>query len=453
LEIVMRMSLFLVAAALVPLTASRMANAAPSAAAPQSPGSAVVAASFDSHAAVAAIRRILNENYVLPEVRPPLDAALAKSLAAGTYDVDDPAVFAERVNADLKAVAHDKHLNLRFDPETAARLAAQPAGDGPDKGPSKEDVRDAQRLAHGIPQMKLLPGNIRYIETTGFIWVGPASAAAYDDAMRFLKAGDAAIIDLRGNGGGDAQAVQYMISHFLAPNRPLMSFYRSGKPVAHTASLPKLPAGRMVGKPLYVLTSQGTGSAAEEFAGHVAGYKLGELIGDSTAGAGFNNTFFPIPGGLALSVSIGRAVLASTGKNWEGVGIAPTTKVPVDQALEVAEAHALRRLEVNARPSEKREIEAAAAVLEAAINPVATALPAAGYAGTYGERKILADGVGLVFQRGEGPKRPLIAIKANTFAMKDDPLTQISFQVANGKATAMDLTRSDGSRLSAARTQ
>ena len=51
----------------------------------------------------------------------------------------------------------------------------------------------------------------------------------------------------------------------------------------------------MVGKPLYVLTSGGTASAAEEFIGHVAGYKLGELIGENTAGAGFRNEFFRFP--------------------------------------------------------------------------------------------------------------------------------------------------------------
>ena len=49
-----------------------------------------------------------------------------------------------------------------------------------------------------------------------------------------------------------------------------------------------------------------------------------------------------------ISVSVGRAVLASTGKDWEGVGIAPTTKVDQDKALEVAQIHALRKLAVTA---------------------------------------------------------------------------------------------------------
>ena len=46
---------------------------------------------------------------------------------------------------------------------------------------------------------------------------------------------------------------------------------------------------------------------AEEFVGHVAGFKLGEVIGETTAGAGFRNQFYPVSGGYVISVSVGRA--------------------------------------------------------------------------------------------------------------------------------------------------
>ena len=47
----------------------------------------------------------------------------------------------------------------------------------------------------------------------------------------------------------------------------------------------------MVGKPLYVLTSGNTASAAEEFTGHVAGFRLGEVIGDPAVVATFTDRF------------------------------------------------------------------------------------------------------------------------------------------------------------------
>jgi hypothetical protein len=72
---------------------------------------AAAPARVDGRTVVAEMRRLLNANYVLPEVRPKLDAALAKGLAEGRYDTSDPAVLLDRVNADLTAVAHDKHLS------------------------------------------------------------------------------------------------------------------------------------------------------------------------------------------------------------------------------------------------------------------------------------------------------------------------------------------------------
>jgi hypothetical protein len=177
-------------------------------------------------------KRILDANYVLPEVRPKLSAALSQGLAAGRYNVSDPSVLAERINADMSAVAHDKHLGMHYDPAQQARLAASPAGSGADDAPpSEEEIRQAKRLNHGITEMKVLPGNIRYMDLIGFFWGGKPTEEAYDNAMRFLRDGDAAIIDLRHNGGGSPDAVRYLISHFLEPNRPIVTFYMRANPV------------------------------------------------------------------------------------------------------------------------------------------------------------------------------------------------------------------------------
>jgi hypothetical protein len=402
----------------------------------------------DAQKVVADVRRILAANYVLADVRPKLDAALAQGLAAHRYDVNDPAVLADRINADMGAVAHDKHLGMQYDPARQERLKALPPGAGADDAPpSPEEIRQATQFNHGIVEMKVLPGNIRYIDLVGFMWGGKPTEQAYDNAVRFLKDGDAVVIDLRHNGGGSPEAVQYLISHFVQPNRPIVTFYMGANKVDHLSSLESLPAGRLVGKPLYVLTSQGTASAAEEFAGHVAGFKLGEIIGENTAGGGFRNEFFPVSGGYVISVSVGRAVLASTGKDWEGVGIAPTTKVDVDQALDVAQVHALRHLAAAANGDDKRILQARADVLDAKLHPTATALPLESYAGKYGERAVTVDGKSLWWRRGDGPKVAMVPVGANTFAFSEDPLTRISFKVAGNGVTGLHLARGDGSTL------
>jgi hypothetical protein len=269
--------------------------------------------------------------------------------------------------------------------------------------------------------------------------------------MRFLRDGDAVIIDLRRNGGGSPDAVRYLISHFVEANRPLVTFYMKGQSGETLKSLASLPAGRLTGKPLYVLTSGRSASAAEEFIGHVAGYKLGELIGETSAGAGFRNEFFPVAGGYVISVSVGRAVLASTGKDWEGVGIAPTTKTEVNKALEVAQVHALRRLASTAGSEDKRVLEARAAVLDAQVKPIATALPLNDYAGVYGECSVSVGNGKLLWQRGNGPKSAMTAIAANEFTFEDDPLTRVRFNVAGNAVTGLELLRGDGSKVAVSR--
>ena len=430
------------AASLVPVSSAALAQAAP----------ATAEAKVDGRAVVADVRKILAANYVLPETRPKLDAALAKGLAAGRYDVSDPQLLAERINADMDAIAHDKHLGMHFDPQQSKELASRPAGAGADDAPPSDDeIRQATRFNHGILELKVLQGNIRYMELLGFFWGGRKTEEAYDNAMRFLRDGDVVIIDLRRNGGGSPDAVRYLISHFVEANRPLVTFYMKGQSGETLKSLASLPAGRLAGKPLYVLTSSRSASAAEEFIGHVAGYKLGELIGETSAGAGFRNEFFPVAGGYVISVSVGRAVLASTGKDWEGVGIAPTTKTDVDKALEVAQVHALRRLASTAGPEDKRVLEARAAVLDAQVTPVATALPLNNYAGLYGERSVSVGDGKLLWQRGNGPKSAMTAVAANEFTFEDDPLTRVRFNVAGSAVTGLELLRGDGSKVAVSR--
>ena len=388
---------------------------------------------LDARAVIAEVRRVLAERYVLPERRPALDAIFAQGLAAGRYDTNDPAVLTERINADLDTAGHDRHLNFRLDPGQAAILAAgrQPQ---PDNSAYERQVRATN---HGVTSLRVLPGNVRYMEYDGFQWIGPESAAALETAMRFLSGGDALIIDLRRNGGGSPQAVQYIISHFLPAGRPLVTFYMNGNPSPdRLETLVEVPAGRMVGKPLYVLTSNGSASAAEEFIGHVGGYHIGELIGETSAGAGFRNELLPVQGRFVLSVSVGRAVLASTGRDWEAVGLAPTVPTPIAGALDVAQGLALRRLAASADGPERGRLEAMAEGVAARAEHRSAALPLGAYAGTYGERTVGVTDGKLWMRRGTRAPLALVPLGGNIFTLDVDPAARLTFEVAGAFATA-----------------
>ncbi|MEA3013834.1 MAG: hypothetical protein QOD42_2379 [Sphingomonadales bacterium] len=408
----------------------------------QPPAPAAASARADGRAAVAEVRRIIAERYVLPERRPALDAILAQGLASGRYDGADPVQIAERINADLDTAGHDRHLNFRYDPQAAAGLAARTAQGEPDEGAFERQARAAN---HGVTELRVLPGNVRYMAYDGFMWIGPESAAALETAMRFLAGGDAVIIDIRRNGGGSPDAVQYLVSHFLPPGRPLVTFHMNGQATPNSLStLAELPAGRMVGKPLYVLTSGGTASAAEEFSGHVGGYRIGELVGETTAGAGFRNELVPVAGGFVLSVSVGRAVLASTGRDWEAVGLAPTVPTAVAGALDVAHALALRRLAAAAPAQARPRLEALADGVAARGERRSPALPLAAYAGSYGERVLSVEDGRLFYRRGTRPRTALIPLGGNAFAIDTDPALRLEFQVAGAQAAAFEMRPAGG---------
>jgi hypothetical protein len=219
----------------------------------------------------------------------------------------------------------------------------------------------------------LLPGNIRYLKITEFQWVPDETGAVYDAAMQFLKEGDALIIDIRGVPGGSHPAVQYLVSHFLDAGTLEYTFLEGGRPAAQTRALDYLPAGRLKGKPLYVLIDGRTGSAAEAFAYDIQQFKLGELVGARTGGAANNNRLLPVPPCYTLSISYGRPLHALSNTNWDGVGVEPSVEAAPGQALETAQALALKQLAQapGASRAAQAEYAWASVAVEARLHPVA----------------------------------------------------------------------------------
>lgn len=363
--------------------------------------------------AAKAVEAVVEESYVFPEMRAKLVERLSQARQAGRYDVDDPRVFADRITDDLRDVSRDGHLFLRVAPAEYAAAVAPPASE---VGSEARERRQAIRAHHGLAELRVLPGNVRYLKITGFEWVRDETGLAYDDAMRFLKGGDAVIVDLRGNGGGSSEAIQYLTSHFLDADTLLLTFLQGSEPPFQSRALSHLPAGRLKGKPLYVLIDGGVASAAEEFAYHVQQFKLGELVGARTAGAANNNRLVPIAPSFILSVSVGRPVHAVSKTNWEGAGIEPSVEAPPSQALDVAHSLALTRLARTrgAAPEHLADYAWARTGVEARLHPVS--LPPErlrALAGDYGEISVAFRGGALWLTRLNRPTRRLTPLTSS----------------------------------------
>ena len=167
----------------------------------------------------------------------------------------------------------------------------------------------------------------------------------------------------------------------------------------------------MSGVDLYVLTSERTGSAAEEFAYNVQSLERGTIVGGVTWG-GAHPVEMKVWKNLnaGMRVPFGRAVNPVTGTNWEGVGVKPDLDVPPAQAFDVAYLEALKKLDEREEdPAQKSKLAWAIGGLEAELHPVE--VPGAkleSYTGIYEDRKLTFEEGHLYYQRGDRPKMAAI---------------------------------------------
>jgi C-terminal processing protease CtpA/Prc len=88
-------------------------------------------------------------------------------------------------------------------------------------------------------------------------------------------------------------------------------------------------APRLTGRIVF-LTDGSAISYAESWMGIVEAYKLGEIVGEPTAGTNGNVNPFKLPGGYTIYWT-GMKVLKHDGSRHHGVGIRPT--VPVSRTI------------------------------------------------------------------------------------------------------------------------
>ena len=184
--------------------------------------------------------------------------------------------------------------------------------------------------------------------------------------------------------------------------------------------------------------------------------RLGELIGETTAGAGFRNDLLPAARRLC-DQRLGRPRRARLDRQGLGrrSGIAPTMPIAVDKALDArpgpCAAPARRR---RAPPQDKaRATRRRPPCSPRRSSRCATALPLAAYAGTFGERKVWVEDGRLAFQREGGPKFRLVPIGPERLRLRGGCAgAGRSIRWPATSATGFELVRGDGSRVAAERT-
>lgn len=288
------------------------------------------------HAAIESIGRQLQAHYVYAETATLVIAGLQKKQARGDYDtLTDAVEFAEAIGRDLWRLARDKHLGLRFGP-----LPPQPdlTGSAPPW---------LERIGYGFGPIQRLEGNVALLVLNGFPPPFAAQKAAIDERMSQIADADAAIVDLRNNGGGWPGTGLRVASYFFDPEPiHLTSIYRRDTNATEELWTARELAGRRFGsrKPVYVLTGPRTFSGGEGLAYQLQAQGRAVVVGEGTGGGAHPTGPYPVDGGFVLSVPWGRSVSPINGTNWEGIGVVPDVATPEDDALDVAHQLALERL-------------------------------------------------------------------------------------------------------------
>ena len=288
-------------------------------------------------------RAVLRAMYVDADTGRRIANALTSRQRQRGYDsLSSPAAFASAVTTDLRSVNRDQHLGL-LPPRVRRMVPMPPAGGEPERrvimaGPGGDDPA---RRNFGLRKVEVLSGNIGYLEVAGFD-EGPGADTAIASALRLLAHTDAVIIDLRRNGGGSGEMSHLLFSHFFdgTPRPTIRVRDRLDGTDTVLSTLATVPGPRRPTVPLYVLTSSRSASAAEEFAFVLANAGRATIVGERTAGAGHMNRFVDVGHGFQLSVSYTRVSDATTGKEWEQVGVSPTIAADASSALDVALRHA-----------------------------------------------------------------------------------------------------------------
>lgn len=292
------------------------------------------------------VAQTLENNYVFPGKAKAMSAWLFQALDKGEYaDIGDPQLLAQAVTNDLQSISHDRHLRLLYEPERILRT--QQGTTTADSLKRQEAYnRWLKETNYGLKEVQVLPGNIGYLNLTRFSEPELASAK-FDAVLEFLKDTDAIVIDLRQNGGGTPQMVQYIISYFFSGEPFLLnSFYkREGDYTKQFWTLPHPTAKRLPKVKLYVLTSTRTFSAAEEFAYDLKHLGRAKIVGEVTGGGAHPGGRITLSSKFNLWTPTARAINPVTGSNWEGIGVQPDIAVTAAEALKIAQINALEVLQ------------------------------------------------------------------------------------------------------------
>ncbi len=437
-----------------------------------------------------ALESRLSETYTFPERAEAVATHLLSRSAAGAYDsMASAREFAEVLTTDLRKYTSDLHFAIRHDPEQYAAIGAMGLGPNPmrsrfagDTDDDQDVVQDAQpetpsagmagfdalltsfsRTNFSMPRAEVFEGNIGYLKLGIFPPIDLASATV-DAAMDFLGHTDALILDLRSVAGGVGGFTPYLASYFFEQENKLL-FSREFAWADRSEERRTVDVGgtRRPDVPVFILTSEMTGSAGENLAYTLQQHGRAQVVGESTRGAAHSSTIVQLTHGFVAQIPIARVVHPVSDSNWEGSGVIPDAEARASEALTVARIEALDLLASSTVDAEYRarlielvddlRDELREALAASSDERASAEADLAEYVGKYGIRSVFLDDGILKYQREGGPPIRIVRKDGDLFRFDLDEnmraavsLPDLRFERdAAGTVRQLSLIRGDGS--------
>lgn len=257
-------------------------------------------------------------------------AVLAHEAKGDDESAADPAAFARVVTSQMREASDDYDLELVYSPEPIPNL--------PPPSPSPQPMPAAYRAAMlrsncGFEKVALLPDKIGYIKLNSFPELSVCRARAVA-ALSEVNAARAVIFDLRENRGGFGDMTAFIGSYFF--DHPEYWYSPRDNTTRESWLRSPITGSYLDAKPVYVLTSARTISAAEQFTYNLKMLKRATIVGETTAGEAHAGVFHRIDEHFGIAITEVRSINPYSKHDWNGIGIKPDVKAAAADALNVA---------------------------------------------------------------------------------------------------------------------
>jgi hypothetical protein len=285
---------------------------------------------------VRSVAEALTDVYVYPELGRAMADTLLHRQSQGVYgDLTKAGALADQLTDDAVSVSGDLHVWVE-----AQNPMVQVSSD-----PANRDISELRRDNFDFKEARVLKDNIGCIKFD-MIHDEEEAQEIMAAALADVAECDALVIDLRDNIGGEWGTAGLLLGHVLPPGTIVSRIFdREGALVEERAvptAIPGKPFGADV--PVYVLTSDRTGSAAEALAYTLKHMGRATVVGEVTRGMAHPSKEIVVNDYFRTSIPYLRSENVNTGTDWERVGVIPDIDVPPGDALKAAVEDALRRI-------------------------------------------------------------------------------------------------------------